>query len=143
MVTLRVGKVPGRVQPALYSNQGGDVEILGYIRPGKEQRAAQLLNGGTPAPVVDDWTPHGTPTVHGASTVTYLRSKSSPEGAHLVACVDGSVRVLPDGHTTGQRRSRMISEALTATQEHPQLAYMHLVGVLTLNRFRYEIWEDQ
>lgn len=49
-------------------------------------------------------------------TVTYLRSQASSEGGHQIECGGRRLWVLPDGHTSGQRRSRLISQALGACE---------------------------
>jgi len=81
------------------------------------------------------WRAYGEPRMLplGAS-VRYLRSSGSPQGGHLVRLRDGrTVRVLPDGDTTGQKRSRTISEALTELEsgQFDPLAYLtaRLVGI--------------
>jgi len=52
------------------------------------------------------------------ASVRYLRSFGSPQGGHLVRLRDGrTLRVLPDGDTSGLKRSRTISEALTELEE--------------------------
>lgn len=53
------------------------------------------------------------PLPMGASS-RYLRSRDSAEGGHLVRLSSGvGLRVLPDGHASGQMRIRTIVAALT------------------------------
>ena len=64
------------------------------------------------------WRAYGLPRVlpFGASS-RYLRHRESTEGGLLVRLADGrSLRVLPDGQATGQRRTRTLLAALTELQ---------------------------
>lgn len=73
-------------------------------------------NDGQPAE--DDWKPYGQPRTVGAGIVTSLRSRTSTEWGHLIETTDGHIiRVLPDGQTTGKKRSHTITEALTDAAE--------------------------
>lgn len=64
--------------------------------------------------------------------------------AHLVAFPDGrKVRVLPDGRNSGQRRSRVTSDALAALQQPPHIAadaaLYFFVGLIVVAGLSYEL----
>jgi len=64
-------------------------------------------------------------------TVCYLRRPNSPEGGHEIVCGGRRLWVLPDGQTTGRKRSRLITAALGAC-EHTRVDPVDLVyGTLT------------
>ena len=82
--------------------------------------------------------------------VFYITSKVTSEGGHDVAFSDGwCVRVLPDGQTSGQKRSRAIRDALTYAQasaadhldhEHLVTGYRYLMtGVLYEHNLTIEL----
>lgn len=63
------------------------------------------------------WKKHTDPRVIGDSTIQYLRSAHhGHEGAHDVTVAGVTLRVLPDPHTTGRRRSDMIVRAVTTAE---------------------------
>lgn len=148
---LRVGRVPGRKSPALYAvadGQAGDIEVLGFVKPGLEDRVADLL--GQESGTGDlQWKAHGdtrqylTAWPDGPLEVVYLRSPDSAEGGHQITWAGRMIRVLPDGQTTGQKRSHIITDALTDLQVNPDpLTYLIgafiAAGVDTIQR-----WDDQ
>jgi hypothetical protein len=67
------------------------------------------------------------------TTVSYLRSPHSAEGGHEIRVGRRALWVLPDGRTSGQRRSRLITQAVVACQNtaEPEIDPICLVaGVL-------------
>jgi hypothetical protein len=66
---------------------------------------------------LDDWRPDAgsTQRFNGAS-LSYLRSPHSAEGGHEIRVGPRALWVLPDGRTSGQRRSRLITQALVTAQ---------------------------
>lgn len=79
----------------------------------------------------------------GALRIVYCRPKEGTEGAHQVEFPDGrAVRVVPDGQTTGKRRSTTILAACRAIAEvaYPVKLdpYSYLIGVLTDNKLAWE-----
>lgn len=149
---LRVGRVPGRKSPALYSvasGQAGDIEVLGFVKPGREGLVADLL-GQEPGVGDLQWSPHGDvrrylePLGGGDPVeVVYLRSPGSTEGGHQVTLGDRMIRVLPDGQTTGQKRSHIITGALTELQKDPD-PLIYLIGALTAAGITtVQRWDDQ
>ena len=63
------------------------------------------------------------------------------ETAHLVTLTDQTIRVLPDDHTSGQKRSRTITEALKtleALDPDPKLAKTILIGALAEEDLTWE-----
>lgn len=84
---------------------------------------------------MNGWKPEGPAKTIADATVQYLRSAShGHEGAHQVTFTDGrTLTVLPDTRTTARKRSRVISDAIRASQRSQhidQMAYM--VGWLLL-----------
>lgn len=81
----------------------------------------------------------------GPFRVVYLKPRKGSEGAHLVEFPDGrAVRVLPDGRNSGQKRSRTITEALTALSElegAPIDPLTYLIGHLTATDLTWEALE--
>lgn len=83
----------------------------------------------------------------GPFVVVYLRPDKGSEGGHEIRLPDGHrVRVLPDGRTSGQKRSRIITEALTrAVELHetgtPPLAL--IVGHLAVAKLTWELQEPR
>lgn len=61
------------------------------------------------------WKASGEPKTVGEATVQYLRSTHFQEGAWDVVIGPRTVRVLPDGQTSGTKRSRAILSDLAAT----------------------------
>lgn len=83
----------------------------------------------------------------GPYTIVYLRPDQGTEGGHEVRWpyqyegeTEQRIRVLPDGHTSGQRRSRSITEACSAAAEaQPDHMLAMLVGHLSLAGLNFEV----
>lgn len=65
--------------------------------------------------------------------VVYLRSPHSAEGGHQIVQGGRMIWVLPDGRTSGQRRSRLISQAVGACEGLCLDALAYVWGVLARN----------
>jgi hypothetical protein len=80
---------------------------------------------------LDDWKADAgsTQRFNGAS-LSYLRSPHSAEGGHEIRVGGRALWVLPDGRTSGQRRSRLITQALAVAQHtaDPQVDPIVLVA---------------
>ena len=114
------------------------------------QAVATFLNSDdTPTTVEDDYRTAGDPRTVGAGQIIPLRSRASSEWGHLVSTSDGyTVRVLPDGHTSGKKRSHTISQALTDAEARTpgDLTVDVLVGRLWragISRFTVEQEPDE
>lgn len=69
------------------------------------------------------------------SSVVYLRSAHSSEGGHEISVGGRRLWVLPDGRTSGQRRSRLITQALAACEQAAGSGVdplAHVYGLLAL-----------
>jgi hypothetical protein len=111
---------------------GFDPEILAALdvwcrehdrkRPWAVQRAVRLWlrQPGVLAAELDGWrvepTQESTWRTVPETRVSYLRNPHSAEGGHEIAQGGRAIRVLPDGRTSGQRRSRLITGAVAACE---------------------------
>jgi hypothetical protein len=64
------------------------------------------------------------------TTVAYLRSPHSAEGGHQISQGGRTIWVLPDGRTSGQRRSRLITGAVGACEGLSLDVLAYVWGVL-------------
>lgn len=107
-------------------------------------RSPSVLAVGDP----DAWRPDGSapPTrwrCRPEAEVAYLRAAHSSEGGHEIASGGRRLWVLPDGRTSGQRRSRLISQALGAAEKARTCGVdpLHLVyGTLAVQQTGVLLW---
>lgn len=90
---------------------------------------------------LDDWHPEplnsdtkSTWMTSPVTVVSYLRNPHFAEGGHQIACGTRSLWVLPDGRTTGLRRSRVITEALGPCENSAGVDSLDLVRGAFENR---------
>lgn len=77
----------------------------------------------------------------GPYSLTSLRAKHGTEGAHLVEGPSWALRVVPDGHTSGAKRAKVLSEILTALPQFSAISgevHALTVGRLTLEGLKWE-----